>query len=189
MIYLLLILIPLPYFYFRKPKKPNLKAYDAIIVLGNPAKKDGTPSPIMYSRVEKAAKLYHQGISQNIIFSGSCVANEYSECVVMKDLALLLGVLEKHIYLENESKNTYQNIEYVKTMIESLPFNHCLIITSSWHLRKTYRFTKDLSLNCSLLGADYPKEYPIIIKPFIYLITYLNLYQNLILQLKYKHIF
>lgn len=68
---------------FKKAVYNNGQKSDVIIVLGYHAKKNGNVSPILRERINKASRLYHDGIAKTIICSGAAVGNDHIEADVM----------------------------------------------------------------------------------------------------------
>ena len=96
---------------------------DYIIILGCMIRKDGTLTPLLKSRVDRAiefSKMQKDATSKDIIFvpSGGKGADEViSEAEAMKKYLLEKGIDEKHILIENKSKNTYENIKFSNKII------------------------------------------------------------------------
>ncbi|WP_088185736.1 ElyC/SanA/YdcF family protein [Desulfosporosinus sp. FKA] len=90
-VYILLFLVILCFFIaitvtclnFNKSANNSGQKRDVIIVLGYPAKKDGSISPILRERINGASKLYHEGVAGTIICTGAAVANNYIEADIM----------------------------------------------------------------------------------------------------------
>ncbi|MBL4649278.1 MAG: YdcF family protein [Aureispira sp.] len=85
--------------------------YDAIIVPGVPFE-NGTWSEVMKMRVHWAVHLYKQGMTKNIIFSGSAVYSPYVESKIMALYAEQLGVDKAHIYTEERAEHSSENLYY-----------------------------------------------------------------------------
>src|SRR6201999_582901 len=66
--------------------------FDTIIVLGTPAKSDGTPSPEQRERTLEGVREYKSGVAPNIIFTGGPAHNQFVEAHVMAMLAESQGV-------------------------------------------------------------------------------------------------
>lgn len=181
---ILVLLFLLPFFYFGPIQKSSSQAcYDVCIVLGYPAKKEGTIHPILQARMDTAIRLYYQGIFKKIIVSGGAVKNEYIEAEVMKAYALQHGFKESQILLETKARNTHGNIQYAKQIMAQHRLNTAIIITSPWQLRKANRFAKEAKLNYAMWPSMYPKTFTLFHILGAYLYSYLNLYRNFIYAL------
>jgi uncharacterized SAM-binding protein YcdF (DUF218 family) len=60
----------------------------------------------------------------------------FKEPLVMKALAVSLGVPENAIILEDKAQNTYENIIFTKQIVESRHWNKVLVISSPYHMRR-----------------------------------------------------
>ena len=81
----------------------------------------------------RAAELYHQGLAPKILFTGGLGRNTEGllpepEAVRFARVAMECGVPEADILLEDQSKNTADNILFTKAMLEelSIPHGHIL---------------------------------------------------------------
>ncbi|MPQ34271.1 YdcF family protein [Clostridium estertheticum] len=110
-----------------------------MIVLGYHAKKNGTVSLILRERINKASRLYHDGIAKTIICSGAAVGNDNIEADVMAKALIELGIPDYSIIREKLSKNTYGNLINSREIMQISEFNTAIIVSSPCHLRKEYR--------------------------------------------------
>lgn len=85
--------------------------YGAIIVPGVPFE-NGEWSEIMKIRVHWAVYLYEQGLTENIIFSGSAVYSPYVESRIMALYAAELGIPKENIYTEERAEHSSENLYY-----------------------------------------------------------------------------
>ncbi len=152
-----------PYIFFKKAKMyQDEKHYDVAIVLGHPSLKNGQPSLIMLSRVEKAVQLWKRRQVDYLIMSGAAVHNDIVEAIMMKEIALALGVQEEAIILETQARNTYQNMMYSQAILNDRSFHQCLIVTSRWHLKRAQFFVNKFKIKGKMVASktpDYPKLY------------------------------
>ena len=89
----------------------RLQPYDAVIVPGIPFE-DSTWSYIMKGRVLWSVYLYRQGITKNIIYSGSSVYSPFIEGKIMALYAEQLGVPRKNIFVEPKAEHSTENVYY-----------------------------------------------------------------------------
>ena len=88
-----------------------------IIILGCKVNKDGTLTPLLRGRVDRALSFRNEQIENNnqdltFICSGGQGTDEtISEGEAMKNYLLTKGINKKNIIVENKSKNTYENIK------------------------------------------------------------------------------
>ncbi|WP_163579214.1 YdcF family protein [Gracilibacillus saliphilus] len=148
---------------------------DVMIVLGYPAKKDGSMSPILRERINKAADLYHAGIAEIVICSGAAVANNHVEADVMARALVKLGVDCSQIIRETKAKNTYENLIKSRKIMHERGLKKVVIVTSPWHLRKASSYAFRLEIEHTLENSKVPKEFFIGVG-FIYVYVYIQMF-------------
>jgi uncharacterized SAM-binding protein YcdF (DUF218 family) len=123
------------------------KPADVIIVLG------GGPSEV----VAQGISFYKSGYADKLLFTGGFRAyeNAPTEAQIMKRQALLSGVPEDVILLEEQSLTTEENAEYSLEIVRSEKFKSAIIVTSPYHTRRSsmlfHRFFKGIELTiCSV---------------------------------------
>lgn len=151
---------------------------DVLIVLGYPTKKDGRLSAILRERVNKAAQLYHEGVSNTIICSGAAAHNRFIEAAVMAQALIDRGVPDHTIIREMDSKSTYQNLFNSKKIMERMGLNTAVIVSSPWHLRKASSYAIKLGMKHTLEKSKLPREYLILGIGMIYLFEYTRMLIN-----------
>ncbi|WP_413306540.1 YdcF family protein [Bacillus sp. 1P10SD] len=104
----------------------KIQKSDAIIVL----------SGDKGERVEKAAKLYHQGYGKYFVISGGITYNDVTAAQLMKNHARQLGVPEEAIILEDRADSTYENAEFTKQIIKSYPIHSAIVVSSNFHMKR-----------------------------------------------------
>ena len=110
---------------------------DCIIVLGS--------SKASKYRIPVAAKAYHEGRSSKIMLCGGVVRDfqgeKCSESEHMRRSALVLGVPEENIILENSSQNTIENILFAMAELQRAfwlnKVRRVLLITTAYHTRRS----------------------------------------------------
>ncbi|MBM4304602.1 MAG: YdcF family protein [Deltaproteobacteria bacterium] len=125
---------------------------DAIVVLG------GTVSNIQPPRVapeepwgdrlSAAAKLFHKKKAPLVYASGGVPYTplsgiERTESTDMKDYLIDLNVPTKQIIEENRSRNTFENVTFLKELIQARGGKQIILVTSAFHMpRAVYLFKK-----------------------------------------------
>ncbi len=123
---LLLIAILAPVFAYRSIPAENttLTHFDTIIVLGTPARPDGSPSPEQRERTLEGIREYKAGIAPTLILTGGPAHNQFVEAHVMATLAESQGVPPTAIIEEEHAQNTIQNIFYSRHIMEEHRLEH-----------------------------------------------------------------
>jgi uncharacterized SAM-binding protein YcdF (DUF218 family) len=165
---------------FEKAAYNNGQKRDVIIVLGYPAKKDGSMSPILRERISKAAKLYHERCAGVIICTGAAVANNHVEADVMAQALIELGVPNYSIIREKLAKGTYENLVNSKKIMQDRGLKTAVIVSSPWHLRKSSSYSFRLEIDHTVEKSKFPHEYLIIGVGIIYFYLYTQMVINLL---------
>jgi uncharacterized SAM-binding protein YcdF (DUF218 family) len=133
---------------------------DYIIILGCQIKKDGTLTPLLKSRADRAiefAKLQKEKTGKDIVFvpSGGKGPDEIiAEGEAIKNYLLEQGIDEEHILLENKSKNTYENIKFSKELIDSKKSNAKIAFsTTNYHVYRAGAIAQEQGINVEGIGA------------------------------------
>lgn len=128
--------------------EPQIRKVDAIILL---AAGQHTPTIFgrnTYQRTLKARELYLKGIADKIIVCGGVQhQGQPPTSVSMAKLLMKLGVPESAIFTETTSRNTYENIRNALPIIRELGVADVMIVTSSYHMRRSLLIAKKLGLS------------------------------------------
>jgi len=130
---------------------------DCAIVCGYPTNDDGSLSAILESRIQKAVDLYRQKQVKYILVSGGAIHNRFCEAEAMKQYALLNGVNENDIIVENQAKSTYHNMYYADLLMKQYHLSSCYVITNSWHMIKAKYYAEKFHLNYESMKCKKPK--------------------------------
>lgn len=135
--------------------KPD-KAYPAVL-LG--CKVNGSSPSLMLSRRLKAAYTY---LSENedaviIVSGGQGEEEEISEAECMKKYLIDKGISEQRIIEENQSTNTYENLNFSKKILEEKELGkHIVIITDSFHQFRASLIAGKLGLETDSINSHTP---------------------------------
>lgn len=127
---------------------------DAIVVLGAQSKYKNTINPCLVARVKKAVTLQKQGLSSHIVMSGGVDRfGEESEAVIMKKLATEEGILSDGIFLEEKSKNTYENLLFTREVLKKNNFRTIIIVSDPYHLPRAGLIARSLGISYTVSPA------------------------------------
>ena len=139
-----------------KPEKDQ----DYIILLGCGLRKDGSPTPLLAGRINRAMEFYRAQIEETgkplvFVTSGGQGPNEIiSESASMKAYLIENGIPEEHIRQEDQSSSTYENILFSKRIIENLnPEARVLYSTSNYHVFRSGLMARRVKLPAEGIGA------------------------------------
>ena len=121
---------------------------DYLIILGCQIEKDGSLTPLLKGRVDKAITFRNNQLkttNKDLIFipsGGKGNDESISEAQAMKNYLLTKGIKEKNILLEDKSTNTYENIKFSHKLIPKKNANIAFSTTNYHVLRAGLIATK-----------------------------------------------
>jgi uncharacterized SAM-binding protein YcdF (DUF218 family) len=126
---------------------------DAIVVLGgtvsNIQPPRVAPEESWGDRLSAAAKLFHKKKAPLIYVSGGVPYTppsgiERTESTDMKDYLIDLNIPADKIIKENRSRNTFENVTFLKELIQARGSKQIILVTSAFHMpRAVYLFKKN----------------------------------------------
>ncbi len=136
------------------------KNQDYLIVLGCGLRNDGTPTPLLAGRIERALGFYRAQVGETgkapvIITSGGQGPDEIvSESASMKAYLLEKGVPEEHILEEDRSASTYENMQFSRDLIRSrTPEARVAFSTTNYHVFRSGLMARRVKLQAEGMGA------------------------------------
>lgn len=161
---------------------------DFIIILGAKVLKDGSLSPALKSRVDKAIEFANEQkekSKKNIIFipSGGQGKDELiSEAEAMRNYLIQNGINSEDIVIENKSTNTLQNMRFSKQKINEINKDGKIIFTTNnYHVFRSGVIASNEGIDCEGIGSKT--------KWYFYTNALIReLFANLVLQKK-EHLF
>ena len=166
------------------------KDQDYLIVLGCGLQRDGTPTPLLAGRIDRALRFYRAQLEQTgkapiFIPSGGQGPNEAtSESASMKAYLMERGVPEAHILTEDRSRTTYENMQFSKELIQAAkPDAKVAFSTTNYHVFRSGLMARRVKLPAEGMGAKtkwyfWPNA---AVREFVGLLTEHRLKQGLIL--------
>ncbi len=145
--------------------EPTYKKADVIIVLAGGAYPDGTLSSLSTERILHGIKLFKMGYAPKLMLVGSSINTtakkmrdafaESSEdsristtdSLVMKNLAVRLGIGENDIIIETASTHTYENIKKAVSLMKENNLKTSLLVSSGNHMYRVARIAKKLGMD------------------------------------------
>ena len=163
------------------------KAY--LVVLGCGFRADGTPTPLLAGRLDRALEFYHKqiretGTALRFVTSGGQGADEpMSESAVMKNYLLSKGVPEEHILEEDRSTNTYENMKFSRAVMEAAGEGPVVYSTTNYHVFRSGIMARRNGLAAEGIGAPtkwyfWPNA---LVREFVGILTEHRLKQGLII--------
>jgi uncharacterized SAM-binding protein YcdF (DUF218 family) len=124
----------------------SLNRFDAIIVLGSPADKDGNPTPKQLARVTEAVHEYDRGVAPRLILTGGAAHNRFVEARVMARAAEAQGIPESAIIQEGEAQDTIQNACYSERTMKAHGWHSAEVVSAASHLPRAAMIFRRLPL-------------------------------------------
>ncbi len=133
---------------------------DYVIILGCMIKKDGSLTPLLKARVDKAiefAKMQKEKTGKDIVFipSGGQGSNEVMpEAEAMKNYLIEQGIDEKNILVENKSTSTIENMKYSNSIIiENKEDAKISFSTTNYHVFRSGVIANECGIDCEGMGS------------------------------------
>ncbi len=121
----------------------NSAPFDAVIVPGVPFN-NGSWDTIMKGRVLWSMYLYQQGITKNIIYSGSSVYSPFIEGKIMALYAEQLGINPKNIFVEPQAEHSTENVYYGFRLGEKQNFKTIALASDRFQSRMLLSYIRKL---------------------------------------------
>jgi len=131
---------------------------DYIIILGCQIKKDGSLTPLLKGRVDKALTFRNNQIKEtnkDLIFipsGGKGPDEKISEAEAMKNYLLKAGIKEKNIIIDDKSTNTYENIKFSNKLIKDKKAN-IAFSTTNYHVLRAGLIATEQGLKLEGIGS------------------------------------
>lgn len=142
-----------------------LSPVDAIVVLGGGIRGSDPPRPMTEineagDRILYGAKLYHDGLAPIVLVTGGNIEWLTPEGIAaeandMSALMELLGVPPESLWLEAQSRNTYENAFYSQRMLTEAGMDDILLVTSAMHMPRSVPLFEAQGLNVTPAPTDY----------------------------------
>lgn len=136
------------------------KDKDFLIILGCGLRKDGTPTPLLKGRVDRALEFYKkqkEETGKELIFvtSGGQGPNEVvSESAAMKRYLMEQGIPESQIIEEDQSTDTSENMKFSKEKIMAVnPNGKVAFSTTNYHVFRSGLCARRVKMRAQGMGA------------------------------------
>ena len=133
---------------------------DFIIILGSKIKEDGSLTPLLQGRVDKAiefGKKQYEATKKKIVYvpSGGQGSDEkMAEAEAIKKYLISKGIKEDQIIIENKSKSTIENMRFSKNKIEEINKNAKVsFATTNYHVFRSGIIANKEGLDCEGMGS------------------------------------
>lgn len=149
----------------RYPALSGAPAAEAIVVLGGGTRSSDPPRPMTEvneagDRLLYAAKLYRDGAASVVLVTGGSIEWLQPQGVApeandMAALMQLLGVPAEALWLEAESRNTYENAVFSRRLLAEDGRDDVLLVTSAMHMPRSVPLFVAQGLHVTPAPTDY----------------------------------
>ncbi|MDQ0199264.1 YdcF family protein [Neobacillus ginsengisoli] len=126
---------------------------DVVLVLGYKTTGNNL-DPLLEERLKIVLQLLQMEkyLNKKVIVSGGAVGWIKSEAEIMKDYLIEHGIEPNRILVENESRDTVENIRFTKNIMEQKGYKSCVIVSNSFHMRRIIMIAKNAGLEATYCG-------------------------------------
>ena len=126
---------------------------DVIIVLGA-AQYDGTPSPLLQSRLSHALDLYNAGLAPKIAVTGGKQSGDrFTEAAASKRWLTDRGVPAPNIITETTGRSTWESLRNVAPELRRVEIQRVIVSSSAWHVQRCALTLRELGFTVIASGA------------------------------------
>ena len=138
--------------------------FDAILVLGAPCRRDGTPSPEQRERVLEGVRQWRAGVAPRMIVSGGAAHNRWVEAESMGRVAEQQGVPAADILEEGRAMNTIQNVYYSAAIMQAHGWGSVDVVSTWYHLPRAALILAHFPVLWRTQAAPWPPSYTLLDK-------------------------
>jgi len=127
---------------------------DAIVVLGA-AQYDGTPSPALQRRLDRALELYQDGLADEIVLTGSKQpADRFTEAFAGFRYLAERGVPESDLRIVDDGASTYESLAAARRVLRDEGADRVLLVSDSYHNRRLQGIARELGMEPFVAPTD-----------------------------------
>ena len=133
---------------------------DFIIILGSKIKDDGTLTPLLKGRVDRAidfGKKQYEMTKKKIVYipsGGKGTDEKIAEAEAIKNYLLKKGIKENQIIVEDKSTSTIENMKFSKNKIDKINKEARIsFATTNYHVFRSGVIANEQGINCEGIGS------------------------------------
>jgi uncharacterized SAM-binding protein YcdF (DUF218 family) len=124
----------------------NGASADAVVVMGA-AQYDGTPSPLLESRLQHALDLFKQGRVRVIAVTGGKIPGDrFTEAAASRRWLTDRGVPSSIIIREDIGRSTWESLRSLAPVLRENNISSVLVSTDHWHMQRCVLSLRDLGV-------------------------------------------
>jgi uncharacterized SAM-binding protein YcdF (DUF218 family) len=126
---------------------------DVIVVLGA-AQYDGTPSPLLKSRLNHALSLYNAGLAPKIAVTGGKQSGDrFTEAAASRRWLKDHGVPVGNIISETTGHSTWESLHNLAPVLRTAGVQRVIVSSSAWHVQRCVLTLRELGFSVAASGA------------------------------------
>ena len=133
---------------------------DFIIILGSKIREDGSLTPLLQARVDKAIDFgnkQYEATKKRIVYvpsGGKGKDESMAEATAIKKYLMSKGIKENQIMIEDKSKNTIENMKFSKNKIDEVTKDAKISFsTTNYHVFRSGVIANEQGLDCEGMGS------------------------------------
>lgn len=127
---------------------------DAIVVLGA-AQYDGTPSPALQGRLDRALELYDDGLAPQIVLTGSKQEGDrFTEAFAGYRYLTAQGVPESALTIVDDGASTYESLAAARRVLRQQDADRVVLVSDSYHNRRLQGIARELGMEPYVAPTD-----------------------------------
>lgn len=120
---------------------------DAVVVMGA-AQYDGTPSPLLESRLQHALDVYQEGrVSFIAVTGGKMIGDRFTEAAASRRWLTDRGVPASVIFGEDEGRSTWESLNKLSTVLAARNISHVVVSTDRWHMQRCLLSLREMGIH------------------------------------------
>jgi len=146
----------------------DIPSAQAIVLLGGASQSAQAPRPIVEindagDRILYAAYLYQQGKAAHILASGGQIDWLSSGNSPAEDMSFLLQLMDvpaSALWLEERSRNTYENALFSRQMLAPRGIDRIILVTSAMHMPRAVKLFEHQGFDVIPAPVDFNATFP-----------------------------
>ena len=130
---------------------------DAIVVFAGGVGENGKAGGGFQERVTQAVELYRAGFAPRLIFSSGYVFT-LREAELMKTVAVDNGVPADAILLEEQARNTHENVDLTGRILDRHGWKRILLVSSPYHMRRALLTWRRVAPGITVVPTPVPQS-------------------------------
>lgn len=109
----------------------------------------------MKGRVYWSYILYKNGLTKNVIYSGSAVYTPYIEAQIMSMYGEAIGIPRSNIFTESTAEHSTENLYYSYQLAKKLGFKKIALASDPFQSKLLKKYSRKFKLNTAMIPMVY----------------------------------